>query len=775
MKRFFAILLAAVLLVSCFAGCEAAPGEAGAGETQPAVATTAAAEQAADIVINEVMPDNKKVCLGHEKDWVELYNRGETAVSLDGYYLTDDLQEPQAMPLTGMEIPAGGYLVVTLEEEGPFRLSADGETVYLLYGKQELSQLAFGLSEDGESFSQEGICDLPTPGFPNTEEGYQAYLESLVLPELTINEVLASNSKYMAVGGQYYDLLEVRNNSDQPLNLLGYTLTDKHSEPERYAFPDVTLEPGGFYVVYCSDNAALGEDHAPFKISASGETVYLVKNGAFVDALTIPGDMQKNESYGRVGNIPMYLEKPTLGEENAQGFATGVAAPAADIPSGIYEEPVTVTLSGEGTIYYTTDGSRPSEKSSVYAEPISISDVSTIRTFCVSGSRSSETVNYTYLVGKNHDLPVVTVSIPDKYLTGGSGLLKNYESKAEYEAVVTLIEDGEEKFSVPCGFRLHGNDSRKHSKKNFSLRFRSEYGVGKLEYKLFDDLDIEEFNSVLLKGGSEDWYKSMIRDELASAVAGSGTNLYTQATKPIVLYLGDEYWGIYYFRERYSVDYVASHLNVSPESVDIAYSNAAYSDAGDVTDFLDLRTYVQTHDMRQPEHYQYLTERIDVVSLMDWYICRSFMGDRDTANIRRFRSSEYDGKWRWMYFDVDWGFNWKGDHPFSSIATLGGDNVLMQAVLKNPEGRDAFLKRYDYLMDTILNGEFINGKIDELVNSFASEISADRARWKVSEEDWASQVAFVRDFVNTRKKRVLQDLQSYFQLSNDEIEYYFGD
>jgi hypothetical protein len=243
----------------------------------------------------------------------------------------------------------------------------------------------------------------------------------------------------------------------------------------------------------------------------------------------------------------------------------------------------------------------------------------------------------------------------------------------------------------------------------------------------------------------------------------------------VVLYLGDEYWGIYYLRERYSADYVASHLYVSPESVDIAYSNGAYRECGDVSDFQALRIYVQTHDMRKEEHYKYLTDRIDVQSLMDWYILRSFIGDRDTANIRRFRSSEHDGKWHWMFFDLDWGFNWMTDHPFSSIAFLGGDYVLMQAVLQNKEGKDAFLKRYDYLMDTILNGEHLTGLIDELVDAFESELPADRARWKVSMAQWEEEIAFVRKFVSNRKKRVLQDLQSYFQLSSAKIEEYFGD
>jgi len=530
-------------------------------------------------------------------------------------------------------------------------------------------------------------------------------------------------------------------------------------------------------VVYCSDDASQGENHAAFKISASGETLYIANNGSIIDALSIPADLKKNESFGREGNIPVYLAKPTFGEENAAGYLTGVAVPTASVPSGIYEEAVAVTLSAEGTIYYTTDGSRPTKKSKVYKEPIHVKGVTTIRTFCVSGERSSAITAYTYAVGVEHDLPVVCVAIPKKSLNGTNGILNNIEKDYEYEAVLTLIEDGEEKFSVPFGFRLHGNDSRKGAKQNFQLRFRSEYGVGKLEYPVFEDREFTEYNSLLLKGGSEDWYSAIMRDELATAIANGTTNLYTQAMKPVVLYLGGEYWGIYYLRERFSDDYVASHLGVEPETVDLLYSIGASAESGSGKEFQSLRNYVKNHNMSKDEHFAYLMERIDAVSLMDWYICRSYMGDKDIANIRRFRSKAADGKWHWMYYDLDWAFCHTTDKPLSSIADRSsGEHLLFQALLDHPTGRDMFLKRYAELLDTILNEEYFNKIIDEIVEAIESEVPRDRARWKQTVKRWEKSVQKLRNYTadGVRTKNVLADLKSYFKLSEAEMQQYFG-
>lgn len=778
MKRTVALLLAIAAVLS-MAGCDGVPQTDGTvTTTTTTVPATTTELAAANVHISEVMPDNKFLVMGHENDWVELMNREDTAVSLDGFYLTDDMEKPTQLPLEGLSIPAGGYLAIVLDKTAPFRLSADGETVYLFFQNRLVSQVTYGLSENGESYDADGVCPLATPGYANTQEGYDEYLQSLKLPELYISEVMSSNSKYLPVGGECYDLVEVKNNSAAPINLGDYTLTDKRSEPNRYVFPNVTLQPGEYYVVFCSDNASLGENHAPFKISASGENVYLAKNGQIIDALVIPGDVQKNQSYGRDGNVPSYFAVPTPGKNNAAGYRLAVVAPQADMESGIYKEPVTVTLSASGTIYYTLDGSRPTTKSKVYTDPIVIDGITTIRAFCLEGERSSQVVSYTYLVGVEHDLPVVHLSIPQDSLTGKQGVLNHTGANFEHEGVVTLLEDGEEKFSVPVGFRLHGNDSRLGAKQNFQLRFRSEYGASKLKYPLFPDRDIQEYDSLLLKGGSEDFPYSMMRDEVLTGIAGTNTYLYTQAMKPVVLYLGGQYWGVYYLRERFNDEYVASHMGVSPESVDILESNSASVQCGDNKDFLALRKYVNTHDMSKQENYDYLASQICVESLVDWYICRAYAADTDVANIRRCRSSEGDGKWYWMYFDLDWGFFWFQDKPVTYILSHnGGDIELIHAVLRSEAGRDVFLRRWAALLKTNLNETYVLGYIDQLVKQIESEMPRDRARWNATMDQWYYYVEYISKHVknNERSKAALTDLQNYFGLSDAQMEHYFSE
>ena len=154
------------------------------------------------------------------------------------------------------------------------------------------------------------------------------------------------------------------------------------------------------------------------------------------------------------------------------------------------------------------------------------------------------------------------------------------------------------------------------------------------------------------------------------------------------------------------------------------------------------------------------------------------MADNDIDNIRRCRSLEADGKWYWMYFDVDYGFKWTDNKPIPSLLDRGGaDNAMMRSILTNREAQDTFLKRYAELMRTVLNEEYIVSYIDNLAAQIDSEMPRDRARWYCTYETWQEEVQKLRDYVKDgkRTRTVLNSLRNYFYLNDEQMEYYFGD
>ena len=93
------------------------------------------------------------------------------------------------------------------------------------------------------------------------------------------------------------------------------------------------------------------------------------------------------------------------------------------------------------------------------------------------------------------------------------------------------------------------------------------------------------------------------------------------------------------------------------------------------------------------------------------------------------------------------------------------------------KGQDVFLKRYAELMGTILDEEYFNQVIDEIVGAIESEVPRDRARWNRTVAQWEKSVQALRDYFKDgkRDKNVLADLKEHFDLSSKEMEYYFGD
>ncbi len=97
---------------------------------------------AGDLFLNEALADNVTTLadgFGEFDDYLEIYNAGAGAVSLNGWGLTDDALDPYKWTLTSAAVvPPGGHLLLWLDGDslqgplhGPFALSSGGETLIL--------------------------------------------------------------------------------------------------------------------------------------------------------------------------------------------------------------------------------------------------------------------------------------------------------------------------------------------------------------------------------------------------------------------------------------------------------------------------------------------------------------------------------------------------------------------------------------------------------------------------------------------------------------------
>ena len=582
--------------------------------------------------------------------------------------------------------------------------------------------------------------------------------------DLVISEVMSSNTKYAAVSGSYYDWVEITNISNRSIELSDYTLTDRQSKPEKYRLPSKTVAPGEYVLIYCS--GLTQEFHAPFKISSDGEALYIFKDGKVVDNVIVPADLGTDNSYARYGKDWIYSVEPTPGAANAAGKYRRLAAPKADVASGYYGESVKVTLSGSGKIYYTVDGTEPSSKSKTYSGPIDITKPTSLRVVCIDDGETSAESSFTYVVDKTAStLPIMNIAVDMNLLTGEDGVFSDTKDPfkgTEAPVMATLIENGEVKFSVPCGFKLNGNDSRKGAKQSFKLRFKSTYGPSKLNYKVFDDLDIDTFDSLVLRGGSEDFTRAMFRDEVCAEAFNGTTNLYVQAAKPVILYIGGEYWGLYFIRERLDEDYVEEHFGVDAESVELVESNI-FVIAGSQKDYQELVNFCKTKDLSVQSNFDYVKERVDLIGLIDWNVCRSFLADHDTGNTRIFKSAQGDNIWRYTCFDLDWSFSMDrlNEDTFQWYIDNSSD-VIFKNLMKAPQFKKMLMTRFNELRTGALSASNILAKIDKYEALVINDIERDRIRWGSSLNSWKAQIENMRKFINSGRLDVFtKNMQKY--------------
>lgn len=257
-----------------------------------------------DVVISEVMPGAN--CLdadgsGRVTDWVELYNRGNTAAELTGAYLTDDPGDIVKWQLPECILQPGERRVIRCAGdearagEADFLLSRDGGTV-LLSGKlgQPLSRVEYGVVGRDISWA---LCDgeyramEATPGFENTDAGHSSWLQTVNAEKLSIviSEVMPGNySTLLSAKGQLCDWVELYNPGASPADLSGCYLSNDPDHRGKWRIEDLTLMPGEYAVILCSGNDA-GAGEANFGISRDGATVLLTgKAGNILASTELP-------------------------------------------------------------------------------------------------------------------------------------------------------------------------------------------------------------------------------------------------------------------------------------------------------------------------------------------------------------------------------------------------------------------------------------------------------------------------------------------------------
>ena len=292
------------------------------------------------LYINEFMASNATtICdsFGSYSDWIELYNSTDTDMDISGFGISDNLSQPMKYRFPdGTTIAAKSYLVVFCsgnegmqngELHAPFGLRSYGEDVVIAnragriidsYSfKNQETDVSMARMPDGTGEFQSN--SQPSPGYPNTGAGYSAFdaANRLPLGGVYISEFGGST------GSVASDWVEIYNSTGSAVSLAGYGLSNNPKNPAKWVFPDISIEPGEYLLLYATGSADKAQKKnlkLNFNISSTGEALFFFDpNGKLIDKLSA-GRMKSGQSYGRDGSDNrFYYAEPTPGAQNGKG------------------------------------------------------------------------------------------------------------------------------------------------------------------------------------------------------------------------------------------------------------------------------------------------------------------------------------------------------------------------------------------------------------------------------------------------------------------------
>ena len=779
--------------------------------------------------INEFMMKNSGVFYDEDgdcPDWVELINTSTEEIRLAGFGLSDDFADPLKWTLPDITLQPGETLLVLLSGKektytedsaflhADFKLSDSDDGLLLSNATGvTIDRIATVALPETASYGRDPsdptawkFFTYPTPGKANSANGTDT-LEAFALAavqKLYINEVCSVSSSSSWGGTPKEDWIELYNNTDQPINLAGWSLSKSVGNLRHYTFPDVTIAAKGYLTVSASGVASTtkGSLDTGFKVNRNGNTVYLVSADGYVTDAFDTGFQRAGISSGRaIENgkfVRLFYTSPTKNKVNnaEKGFSSYALPATIESSSGklvANAHVITMTTAEKnGKIYYTLDGTKPGANSRLYEGPFPLTSSASVRAVVmVDGKIRSEYTNQTFLVTDEHDLNVVCLTCDPADLfseekgiwANGEGWTPDYPHKGanfwmdwEREVFFEYYEkDGSLGIAFSAGIKNHGQYSRAMEQKSVSINLKEVFGSGTSYYPFMENSPVA-FDNLLLRTGSQDAAYTNIVDAYCARVVSGEMDLDLMNDRPVAVYINGEYWGMYYIRDKINESYIYHRTGIEEDNLDAIKANKN-AETGSATAHNALINYVKTHDLSVQEYYDYVASQIDVEEWTNYWITQSFFANTDTGNIRFYCSKDGTGKWRWILFDLDWAlfrstYHWNMIEEFINPAGHGSGNAFSTAIavamFKNADYKKYFIEQYAHYMHTVFDPDRMIAILDDMVAEVDSEMARHCKRWSLlSYSSWQKNIDKLRTIVRARWDYSKGDLQETFNLSNE--------
>ncbi|HMG14634.1 MAG TPA: CotH kinase family protein, partial [Saprospiraceae bacterium] len=443
---------------------------------------------------------------------------------------------------------------------------------------------------------------------------------------------------------------------------------------------------------------------------------------------------------------------------------------------------------------YTLDGSDPVTTSTLYTKPIVINATKVLRCRTFPNDKTiypSHIEFNTYFIGpaSKHSVKVVSIA-------GGSGIsnLLNGTQSSPEGTFELFDENGVFKDESTGEYNKHGNDSWAYQQRGVDYITRDQFGNdSEIHNKIFKLTDRKDFQRIILKPAANDNYPASgggahIRDAYVHELAQRAhMDLDVRTYEPCILYVNGAYWGVYELREKADdKDYTDYYYNLDEKEIDYMKTwGATWAEYGSLAPWSTLRSYILANDMTIPANFKYVSDRLNLQSLADYFIINIHTVCKDWLNWNTawWHGQDAKGnaqKWRYSLWDEDATFghyvnytgipNINADADPCDIDKLGSNSDpqmhtdVLSKLFQNKTFHDYYINRYADLNNTYLSCDYMTKLLDELIARIDPEMPRHIARWGGTYNEWKANVKFLKDFINERCVDIETGLVDCYQL-----------
>lgn len=398
----------------------------------------------------------------------------------------------------------------------------------------------------------------------------------------------------------------------------------------------------------------------------------------------------------------------------------------------------------------------------------------------------------------------------------------------ERDAFVEILSpDGERLIAQDAGMRIFGHASRQYYYKSFKLYARKAYGNDTFAYPFFadnthgaDQKVQDVYKRLVIRAHGFDKSVTLFREELFQTLCSQIEGIDSKSVAPASVWLNGGYYNFEWLQEVYDDTYMEENYGLMQEgdyyqklalrankltlSIAKGKTDSGDEDEEETVGTEEAEPVVETTD-RTPEEEQAskdyhkmaeyaekdltddetfaeLEQLVDIDNMIQYFAIETYIANWDWPlnNIKLYRyysqnnvygTGRQDGRWRYLYYDMEAGFNIYNEEPedWLDIETMMEQNPLFGAVMKRPDMQKKFAKYIELCIKEYFTEDRVRAAVEklcgerdsELAESFAYKHSIDES-YTMNMDDVERNKEVIYDFVEKRPEMMRQQIQELF-------------